>query len=96
MKQKTRLLIERITEGEAVPEVKAGGGKQQKRYRVLSVESKSAESKGQSVNSRQIAASSWQQDHRQRTTDNGPQTTDHGQLDNRLQDQEAKRMAQSA
>ncbi len=44
MKHKTRLLIDRITEKEPVPEVKAGNGKQQKQYRVLSVESKSAES----------------------------------------------------
>jgi len=78
MKQKTRLLIDRITEKEPVPEVKAGNGKQQKQYRVVSVESKSAESEATT---------------RQLTTDNRPQTTDHGQLDNRLQDQEAKREA---
>jgi len=73
MKQKTRLLIDRITEKEPVPEVKAGNGKQQEQYRLLSVESKSAESKGQSVNSRQIAASSWQQDLGQQTNGNSKQ-----------------------
>jgi len=78
MKQKTRLLIDRITEKEPVPEVKAGNGKQQKQDRVVSVESKSAKSEATT---------------RQLTTDNRPQTTDHGQLDNRLQDQEAKREA---
>jgi len=93
MKQKTRLLIDRITEKEPVPEVKAGNGKQQEQYRLLSVESKSAESKGQSVNSRQIAASSWQQDNRPRTNGNSKQEAVGSEQSARLLDQEAKRKA---
>lgn len=96
MNTKTRLLIERITEGELVPKVKAGDGKQQKQRRVLSVENKSAETKGQSVNSRQIAASSWQQDNRQGTNGNGKQEAVGSEQSAGLQDQEAGGIEQSA
>ncbi len=89
MKQKTRLLIDRITEKKPVPEVKAGDGKQQEQCRVFSVESKSAETKGQSVNSRQIAASSWQQDNRQRTTNQ--QSAISGQTSAKSETQSDKR-----
>ncbi len=67
MRQKTRLLIDRITEKEPVPEVKEGNGKQQKQYRVLSVE------KNRQAADSNLAISTEQ--YGPRTTDNW--TTDH-------------------